>query len=68
VHAGDSESLLVCDSDPCAQKMCPDGENENEYHLCARHMPTEEEDADSEPEGDSDSDPFTYRPTGRQSL
>ena len=55
-------SLLVCD--PCAQKMCPDGENENEYHLCARHMPTEEEDA----EGDSDSDPFAYRPAGRQSL
>ena len=55
-------SLLVCD--PCAQKMCPDGENENEYHLCARHMPTEEEDA----EGDSESDPFAYRPAGRQSL
>ena len=52
-------SLLVCDQ--CAQKMCPDGENENEYHLCARHK---EEDA----EGDSDSDPFAYRPAGRQSL
>ena len=52
-------SRLVCD--PCAQKMCPDGENENEYHLCARHK---EEDA----EGDSDSDPFAYRPAGRQSL
>ena len=55
-------SLLVCD--PCAQKMCPDGENESEYHWCARHMPTEEEDA----EGDSDSDPFAYRPAGRPSL
>ena len=52
-------SRLVCD--PCAQKMCPDGENENDYHWCARHK---EEDA----EGDSDSDPFAYRPAGRQSL
>ena len=57
-------SRLVCD--PCAQKMCPDGENENAYHLCARHMPTEEEE---DAGGDSDSDPFaSYRPAGRQSL
>jgi len=52
-------SRLVCD--PCAQRMCPDGGNENDYHLCARHKPTEEEDA----AGDSDSsDPFAFRPTG----
>lgn len=54
-------SRLVCD--PCAQRMCPDGGNENDYHLCARHKPTEEEDA----AGDSDSsDPFAYRPTGHK--
>ncbi len=57
-------SRLVCDR--CAQKMCPDGENENDYHLCARHMPRTDEEHD---EGDSDSsDPFAWRPGGHKFL
>ena len=56
-------SRLVCD--PCAQKMCPDGENENDYHLCARHMPR----TDEEDEGDSDSsDLFAWRKGGHKFL
>ena len=56
-------SRLVCD--PCAQKMCPDGENENDYHLCARHMPR----TDEEDEGDYDSsDLFAWRKGGHKFL
>ena len=51
-------SLLVCDT--CAQSMCPDGENENEYHWCAHHMPPTEQQDD---EGDSDEDPFAFKAT-----
>ena len=55
-------SRLVCD--PCAQKMCPDGENENDYHWCARHMPGSDEEHD---EGDSESsDPFAWRRGGHR--
>jgi hypothetical protein len=57
-------SRLVCD--PCAQKMCPDGENENDYHLCALHMPRTNEEHD---EGDSDSsDLFAWRKGGHKFL
>ena len=55
-------SRLVCD--PCAQKMCPDGENENDYHWCARHKPGSDEEHD---EGDSESsDPFAWRRGGHR--
>ena len=55
-------SRLVCD--PCAQQMCPDGENENDYHWCARHKPGSDEEHD---EGDSESsDPFAWRRGGHR--
>lgn len=51
-------SLLVCDT--CAESMCPDGENENQWHWCAHHMPPTEQQDD---EGDSDEDPFAFKAT-----